>query len=436
MLILYIAIILSMLARTEAQSTGRIVEIINVDGIINPASASYIHEAVTRANKEKAECLIIELNTPGGLLKSTRIIVSDIFGSKVPVIVYVAPSGAQAASAGVFITLAANVAAMAPGTNIGAAHPVMMQEGGGANRKDSLNIMMEKATNDAAAFMRTIAEKRGRNVEWAENSVRRSLSLTETEALSADAIDIIVPCRDSLLKALDSMKIITASGWNIIHTKNAEIRITPMNTAQKLLDIISDPNIAYILLMIGMYGLMFELYNPGSILPGIVGFISLVLAFYSFNSLPVNYAGFALILFGVILFIAEIKVASHGLLSAGGILSLLTGSLMLLNTSPAFEIVKISLSVIITSTAATAAFFAFALSKGIAAQQIHTITGSEGMIGETGITLSPLVSGLPGQVMLHGEIWKAIPAGKEIKQDEKVTVTAIKDLILTVEKYN
>ena len=252
MLILYIAIIISMFARTEAQSTGRIVEIINVDGIINPASASYIHEAVTRANKEKAECLIIELNTPGGLLKSTRIIVSDIFGSKIPVIVYVAPSGAQAASAGVFITLAANVAAMAPGTNIGAAHPVMMQEGGGAHKQDSLDIMMEKATNDAAAFMRTIAEKRGRNVEWAENSVRRSLSLTETEALSTDAIDIIVPCRDSLLKALDSMKIITASGWNIIHTKNAEIRITPMNTAQKLLDIISDPNIAYILLMIGM----------------------------------------------------------------------------------------------------------------------------------------------------------------------------------------
>ena len=218
---------------------------------------------------------------------------------------------------------------MAPGTNIGAAHPVMMSEGGESNRKDTLDIMMEKATSDAAAFIRSIAEKRNRNIEWAEKAVRKSVSLTETEALKENVIDIVAKNMDNLLAQLDGSEVETAAGTKIIHTINAEVRVTEMTTIQKLLDIISDPNFAYILLMLGIYGLLFELSNPGSILPGVVGVISLILAFYSFHSLPINFAGVALIIFSVVLFIAEIKIVSHGLLAAGGIISFLSVHLCL-----------------------------------------------------------------------------------------------------------
>ena len=303
-----------------APTSVHTIDVIKIDGTINPAAADYIHEGIQRANEENAECLIIQFNTPGGLLKTTRVIVSDLLASKVPIVVYVFPPGAQAASAGVFITLAANLAAMSPGTNIGAAHPVMMTEGTQGLRKDSSDVMMEKATNDAAAFMRSIAEKRNRNVEWAENAVRRSLSLTETEALRGKVIDIVARDLDDLLIQIDKREIETVAGKRTLSTQGVKIHLTEMSNRQKILDIISDPNIAYILMMIGIYGLMFELYNPGSILPGIIGVISLIVAFYSLHTLPINYAGLALILFAIILFIAEIKVVSHGLLAAGGII--------------------------------------------------------------------------------------------------------------------
>ncbi|MHB9041432.1 MAG: NfeD family protein [Melioribacteraceae bacterium] len=343
-------------------------------------------------------------------------------------------SGAQAASAGVFITLAANISVMAPGTNIGAAHPVMMTEGGTSNQKDSLDIMMDKATNDAAAFIRTIAEKRNRNIDWAEKAVRKSLSLTETEAVKEKVIDFIARDMESLLNQLDGQITETANGSKTIRTKNADVRITEMSFPQKILDIISDPNLAYILLMLGFYGLLFELYNPGSILPGIVGVISLVLAFYSLHSLPINYAGLALIIFAIILFIAEIKIVSHGLLTAGGILSLLIGSLMLINTTVTFEFVQISLSVIITVTILTALFFIFALGKGIAAQRRKPTTGSEGLIGEAGVALSKIIPGSVGQIMLHGEIWEAESVDEEINNDENVKVIERSDLLLKVKK--
>ena len=263
---------------------------LKIDGSINPVTAAFIHDGIEKAKTEKAECLVIHLNTPGGLLKSTRVIVRDMLDSPVPVIVYVSPAGAHAGSAGVFITLAAHVAAMTPGTNIGAAHPVALQAA-----MDS--TMNEKATNDAAAFIRTIAEKRNRNLQWAEEAVRNSVSITETEAIKKQVIDIIAVDEKDLLQQIHGKTVQLNSGTHLLNTKNATTESYKMSFIEKLLDIISDPNIAYILLLVGMYGIMFELYNPGAVLPGIVGVISIILAFYSMHSLPVNYAGVALIIF-------------------------------------------------------------------------------------------------------------------------------------------
>ena len=411
-----------------------VIDVAKIDGAINPVVTDYLHDEIKKANEENVECLIIEFNTPGGLLKSTRLIVSDMLASKVPIIIYVSPAGAQAASAGVFITLAANISAMAPGTNIGAAHPVMMSESSQSNKKDSLDIMMEKVTNDAAAFIRSIAEKRQRSVEWAEKAVRQSVSISETEAVKENIIDIIAKDLNDLLVQLDGRKVETASGERTIITQNAEIRYKEMNVVQKLLDIISDPNIAYILMMIGIYGLIFELSNPGSILPGIVGVISIVLAFYSFHTLPINYAGLALIVFAVILFIAEIKIVSHGLLTAGGIISFVVGSLMLINTDVSFEFVSISLSVIITATILTVLFFVFAIGKGLAAQRKQPSTGSEGLIGEVGIALSEISPDQSGQVSLHGEIWNAESPEDEIVNGMKVQVVGIEGLKLKIKR--
>ena len=325
-----------------------------IDGTINPVSADFIHEGIEKARRENAECIIIHLNTPGGLLKSTRVIVSDILQSEVPVIVYVSPGGAQSGSAGVFITLAAHIAAMAPGTNIGAAHPVSLQ-----SAMDS--IMGVKVTNDAAAFIRSIAEKRHRNMQWAENAVRKSFSYTETEALEDSAIDLIAKNEMELLKQIDGKIVEVNSGIKTLHTKEASIESFEMGIFEKILNLLSDPNIAYILFLLGVYGVMFELYNPGAILPGIVGVISLILAFYSMHSLPINFAGLALIIFAIILFLLEIKIASHGLLAIGGIISLLLGSLMLIRASSSLEFVGISRTVIVAATGITALFFFFVI---------------------------------------------------------------------------
>ncbi|HWI93356.1 MAG TPA: nodulation protein NfeD [Flavisolibacter sp.] len=397
---------------------------IHVDATINPAVASFIRSAIEKAKKEKAQCLVIHLNTPGGLLKSTRVIVGDIIESPVPVIVYVSPPGAQAGSAGVFITMSAHIAAMAQGTNIGAAHPVGMQ--GGMD-----TTMSEKVTNDAVAFIRTIAEKRNRNAEWAENAVRNSVSVTATVALQQQIVDLIANDDQELLQQLDGKTVQLNSGSVTLHTKSANVLQYEMSFIEKLLNILSDPNIAYILLMLGFYGLMFELYNPGSILPGIVGVICLVLAFYSLNTLPINYAGLALILFALLLFILEIKITSHGVLAIGGIVSLLLGSMMLIRRG-AGAVGQISWVVIIATTAVTALFFLFVIGMGLRAQRLKPVTGSESMIGETGEAreeLNPL-----GMVFLHGELWQAESLSGEIKQGEKIRVTGMKGFKLFVEK--
>lgn len=398
---------------------------LKIDGSINPASADFIHNGIEKAASENATCIIIHLNTPGGLLKSTRMIVSDILESPVPVVVYISPGGAQAGSAGVFITLAAHIAAMAPGTNIGAAHPVTMQQ-----QMDS--TMNQKVTNDAAAFIRSIAVKRHRNIEWAENAVRKSFSYSETEALEDSAIDLIAKDETELLTKLDGKTIELASGVKKLNTKNASVKEHKMSVWEKILDIISDPNIAYILFLLGMYGLLFELYNPGSILPGIVGVIALILALYSMHTLPINYAGLALIIFAVILFLLEIKIVSHGLLAIGGVISLFLGSMMLIKSNSSLEMVKISRGVIIGATIVSALFFVFVLGFGIRAQRRKVVTGVEGLVGEIGEvteTLSPV-----GTIRVQGELWNAECPGGTINKGEKVIIKKISGLKLFVEK--
>lgn len=398
-----------------------------IDGSINPSSADFIHNGIERAAREKAECVIIHLNTPGGLLKSTRVIVSDILASPVPVVVYVSPDGAHAGSAGVFVTLAAHIAAMAPGTNIGAAHPVALQ-----NQMDS--TMNEKATNDAAAFIRTIAEKRHRNVEWAENAVRKSFSYSETEALEDSAIDIIAKNEKELLALIHGKTVELSSGKKMLNTASAVVKEQKMSVWERILDIISDPNIAYILFLLGMYGLIFELYNPGSILPGIVGVIALILALYSMHTLPINYAGLALIIFAVILFLLEIKIVSHGLLAIGGVISLFLGSMMLIKSNSSLEMVKISWGVMIGATIVSALFFLFIVGFGIRAQRRKVVTGIEGLLGDTGEvteTLSPT-----GTVKVQGEIWNAESLSGPIDKGEKVRIKEMKNLKLFVERIN
>jgi membrane-bound serine protease (ClpP class) len=396
---------------------------ITIDGTINPASASYIERSIQKSAKQNAQCLIINLNTPGGLLKSTRVIVGAILDAPIPIVVYVSPGGAHAGSAGVFITLAAHVAAMAPGTNIGAAHPV--SEG----QMDT--TMNEKLTNDAAAFVRTIAEKRSRNIVWAEEAVRKSVSLTGSEAVQQKVVDLLATDTRQLLEQIDGRTVNLSTGSATLHTRSASIEQLDMSFSEKVLNIISDPNLAYMLLMLGFYGLLFELYNPGAIFPGIAGVIGLVLGLYALHTLPVNYAGLALMIFGIILFLLEIKITSHGLLTIGGIISLLLGSLMLIRDDTAFPILKISTTVILSTTAITALFFLFVVGAGIRAQRAKPVTGLEAFIGETGIVLEPLDP--LGNVRVHGEIWQALSETGRIEAGEKIRVLSMKNFRLTVE---
>jgi membrane-bound serine protease (ClpP class) len=396
---------------------------ITIDGTINPASASYIERSIQKSAKQNAQCLIINLNTPGGLLKSTRVIVGAILDAPIPIVVYVSPGGAHAGSAGVFITLAAHVAAMAPGTNIGAAHPV--SEG----QMDT--TMNEKLTNDAAAFVRTITEKRSRNIVWAEEAVRKSVSLTGSEAVQQKVVDLLATDTRQLLEQIDGRTVNLSTGSATLHTRSASIEQLDMSFSEKVLNIISDPNLAYMLLMLGFYGLLFELYNPGAIFPGIAGVIGLVLGLYALHTLPVNYAGLALMIFGIILFLLEIKITSHGLLTIGGIVSLLLGSLMLIRDDTAFPILKISTTVILSTTAITALFFLFVVGAGIRAQRAKPVTGLEAFIGETGIVLEPLDP--LGNVRVHGEIWQALSETGRIEAGEKIRVLSMKNFRLTVE---
>jgi membrane-bound serine protease (ClpP class) len=405
---------------------GKVI-VIDADMAIHPPGADYINSGIEKAIEENAECLIINLNTPGGLLKSTRVIVTQFLQSDIPIIVYVSPSGSQAASAGVFITMAAHIAVMAPGTNIGAAHPVTMQ-----GTQDT--VMMEKATNDAAAFIRTISEKRNRNIKWGEDAVRKSLSITETEALELNVIDIIAKDLNDLLEQVDGREVETSKGLKTLQTKNVEVIILEMTFAQELLSILSNPNIAYILLMIGIYGIFFELYNPGALFPGIIGGICLIFSFYSMHTLPVNYAGLALIILSIILFLLEIKIVSHGALTIGGVISLFLGSMMLIDTESILEAMEISMELIIFIVILTSAFFIFAITLGIKAQRKKTTTGTEGLIGEIGKTVTKLSPS--GEITVHGEFWNAECLEGEIEKGVDVEVVVVQNLKLKVKKVS
>ena len=397
--------------------------IAEVEGIINPATAKFIIESIDQAVKEGGQCLIIELDTPGGLMDSMRNIVKKILTSPIPIIVYVGPSGARAASAGVFITMSAHIAVMAPSTHIGAAHPVSLGEG-----KES-KTMSEKIVNDTVSYIKTIAQTRGKNMDWAEKAVRKSVSITEDEALKLNVIDLISPDLQDLLAKIDGRVVKFDGVTRTLLTKGIQPRSIQMSWRYRLLDIISNPTIAYILLMLGIYGIFFELSNPGAILPGVVGGIFLILAFYALQMLPINFAGLALILFAIILFIAEIKVVSHGLLSVGGVISLLLGSLMLIENPT--EYMRISLSAIIPAVLVSGAFFTFAVTKAIKARLTKPTTGMEGLVGEIGTVSTPIDP--EGKISIHGEFWNVV-SDQKIETGEKVQVVGVTNLKLKVKK--
>lgn len=422
---LYLAlalIFLPLFSLLFAQPQERSVNLVTMDGPIGPISASIIIKAIDQSVVDSAEALVIELNTPGGLDEPMRDIITEILNSEVPVIVYVSPAGSRAASAGAFITLSAHIAAMAPGTNIGAAHPVFA----GA-QVDS--VMKEKATHDAAAYIKSIATKRGRNAEWAEKAVRESISETEYDALKLGVIDLVANDVRGLLDECDGKKVPLPSGEKILNTKGIAVQRINISLRDRILEVISNPNIAYLLYAIGMLGIFFEFSNPGAIYPGIVGAISLILAFFAFQTLPINYAGLLLMILALIFFILEVKVTSYGALTIGGIISMLLGSLMLIE-SPA-PYMRVSLSIIIVVVAATALFFIFAVGMGLRAQRRKTTTGDKGMVGMTGVARTKLDP--EGSVFVHGEIWKAV-ADETIKKGEKIKVVGVEDLTLKVTK--
>jgi membrane-bound serine protease (ClpP class) len=324
-------------------SAGQTVVSVKIEGIINPVTADFLNEAIENAKSKKATCLLIHLNTPGGLLQSTREIVTALLESPVPVVVYVSPEGAHAGSAGVFITMAAHIAAMAEATNIGAAHPV--------NLRGSMDsVMSEKVTNDAAAFIRSIAAKRNRNLEWAEDAVRKSLSITAAEAMLKNVVDLMAFSDRDLLNQIDGKQVKLNGGLVTLQTKNATIESFKMSTLDQLLNTLSDPNIAYLLMMLGFFGILFELFNPGAMVPGIIGVIALIFSFYTMRTLPINYAGLALVIFGIVLLLLEIKIVSQGILAIGGIVSLLLGSMMLIKAGSPLEVAGISKWLILITT--------------------------------------------------------------------------------------
>lgn len=399
------------------------VMVLHVESVINPVTAEFIEENIKKASSQDAALVIIRLDTPGGLDTAMREIVKTILNSPVPVAVYVAPSGARAASAGVFITLSADVAAMAPGTNIGAAHPVAM---GG---KDMGDEMAKKVENDAVAYIQSIATKRHRNAQWAEQAVRKSVSITAEEALRLDVIDLVAKDLEDLLSQLHGGTVERSSGRVVLDVQGRPVEHVEMGWRQRILNALSNPNVAYILLMIGLAGLYFELAHPGSIFPGVIGGISLILAFYALHTLPLNYAGVMLILLSIVFFIVELKVSSYGLLTLAGVVSLTLGSLMLFNAPGAYQ--KLAWNVLIPTVLVVSGFFAVVATLAFKAYMRKPVAGSRGMVGEMGQAMTRLAP--EGKVFVHGEIWDA-QSEEVIEEGERVEVVGIQGLTLRVRK--
>jgi len=408
-------------------SSGQAVISLKVNNAITPSTENYIQRGIQKASSSHADALIIELNTPGGLLSSTRNIVGVMLKSPIPIIVYVYPSGARAGSAGLFITLAANIAVMAPGTNIGASHPVVLR-----GQLDS--IENAKVTNDALAFIRSIAQKRHRNIKAAEAAVQSSISYTEEEALDKNLIDIIASNPQLLLQKVNGDSITTASGTKILSTKDAQIIAVSKSFTEEITGMLSDPNLMYVFLIIGILGILFEILNPGGIWPGVGGAISLLLAIYGMRILPINYVGFALLILGIILFVLEIKIVSHGILAIGGLISFFFGSTLLIQSPKGDAFIDISMGIIITISILLALFFFFIVGMGLKAQKERITSGNEGLIDMEGIVFTPLTP--TGRIKIVGEIWTAESLSGDIEKDQKVVVTRVQGLKLWVKKKN
>ena len=405
-----------------------IVETATVDGIIHPVSSEFMRSAIARADADGAALIVFTLHTPGGLLDSTRDINNAIIAAKTPVAVFVGPAGNRAASAGFLITIAADIAAMAPGTHIGAAHPVA---GNGEKIDD---VMAKKISSDTAAYARTLAAQRGRNVPLVEQAVVESRSFTEQEAIGATPplIDIIASDVPDLLKKLQGRKVRRFNGETVtLDLANAEVRNSEMTFAERVLNAIAHPQIAYLLLTLGTLGLTIELWSPGAVVPGVAGGICLLLAFFALQVLPVNYAGVLLILLGFVLLVLEVKVTSHGALAIGGIASLFFGSLMLID-SPLPEM-QIGLRLIVPMTATLAGLLLFLVALGLKAQGQPSVTGESGMLHAPAEALTPIEPGGTGRVATHGEIWNAT-ASEPVQAGDRVIVTAINGLMLTVKR--
>ena len=415
LLCLALAGVLCLVQAANPANAGDI-HLLTYDGPITPVAAEFLIQGIDRAEDENAEAIVIQLDTPGGLDDSMRDIVKAELAAKIPVVIFVGPPGSRAASAGAFITIAAHVAAMAPETNIGSASPVQM---GGAGMDST---MAHKVTNDAAAYIASIAERKGRNPELARTFVTEAANLTAEEALQAGVIDLVVPSIAALLDSLQGREIEVAGQSVTLDTADAVIIEHEMGPRQKLLKQLVNPNLAYILMMLGIYGLFFELSNPGSLVPGILGAICLLLALYAFQTLPVDYTGVALIIVGVIMLILEIKVPSYGVLSIGGLTGLVLGSLMLFDSPQQWA--QLSLSVLIPSVAVFGGFFMLCVWLVVRGQKRPPNLGLAALVGETGRVVQPIAPGQNGKVVFHGEMWDAT-ADLAIAADSQVTVISV-----------
>jgi len=415
---------LLLLLPAAAGPQARVVYLLPAVGSINPGLAEFIVSGIAKAEKEQAEALVMQLNTPGGLDSSMREICQAIVNARVPVIVYVAPPGARAASAGVLITMAAHVAAMAPGTNIGAAHPVSV----GMGKMDE--AMSEKVVNDMAAYGRALASERGRNAEWVEKAIRKSVSITATEAQHLKVIEVVAENLDDLLGKVNNMPVKVAGKVQRLHTLGVPVREIPEDLRTRILKNIADPNVAFILMMLGLAGIYFELAHPGAVLPGVVGALCLLLAFFAFQTLPVNFIGILLILLAFILFILEFKVTSYGMLSLGGVISLLFGSIMLFRRGEGE--MGISWGVLIPTVAIISLFFIIVAGIVFRVHLRRSITGAAGMVGEKGIAYTPLTP-QGGQVFVHGEYWQAV-SEEPVVAGETVEVVKVLNLKLLVRR--
>lgn len=399
-----------------AGSAGEVV-VIEFEGPINPGTATYVKRGIDEAFARGSQAVVIQLDTPGGLASSMRSIIKDILNSPVPVVVFVGPKGAGAASAGVMVTVAGHVAAMAPGTNIGAAHPVM------AGGRDIGSAMSEKVVHDMAAYGRGVAEQRGRNGDWVERAIRESVSITAEEAVALNVVDLVAEDIDSLLAVLHGRTVEIRGVQITLDTDGASVLHYSPGFRDRVLRTISDPNIAYILMMLGMAGIYFELSNPGAIFPGVIGGICLILAFYSFQTLPVNYAGLLLILLGIVFFIAEMMVTSFGILAIGGLISLTIGSIML------FEDVGVSIKLLLPTIVLVAGFFLVVSGLAVKAFRSRPTTGAEGLVGAGGVVRERLDP--EGIVSIHGESWRA-RAVEPLERGTLVEVERIEGLVLYV----